>query len=39
LVALKQDVEELTGCTVDVLTEDSLSPYLKAGVLREARDL
>jgi predicted nucleotidyltransferase len=39
LVALKQDLEEVTGCSVDVVTEDSLSPYLKGTVLREARDL
>jgi predicted nucleotidyltransferase len=39
LVALKQEVEEVTGCSVDVATEDSLSPYLKGTVRREARDL
>ena len=39
LIALKQDLEDVTGCSVDVLTEDSLSPYLKSTVLREAREL
>jgi predicted nucleotidyltransferase len=39
LAALKQELEEVTGCSVDVVTEDSLSPYLKGTVLREALDL
>jgi hypothetical protein len=37
LVALKQDLEELLGCPVDVVEEAGLSPYLRERVLREAR--
>ena len=36
LIAIKQDVEDLLGLTVDVLTPASLSPYLCDRVLREA---
>ena len=36
LVALKQEIEEALGRQVDVLTENSLSPYLREKVLREA---
>ena len=36
LVALKQEIEEALGRRVDVLTENSLSPYLREKVLREA---
>ena len=39
LVAIKQDVEDLTGRRVDAVTERSLSPYLRESVLKEARDL
>jgi uncharacterized protein len=36
LVAIKQDLEELLGCKVDVVTEAALSPYLRERVLSEA---
>ena len=36
LVAIKQDLEDLMGCSVDVVTEAALSPYMRDGVLREA---
>lgn len=36
LVAIKQDLEDLLGRHVDVVTEASLSPYLRAAVLRDA---
>lgn len=36
LVALKREMEETLGREVDVLTENSLSPYLRERVLREA---
>lgn len=39
LIAFKLDVEDLLGCRVDVLTEAALSPYLRDGVLAEARSL
>jgi len=35
-VALKQDLEELLGRDVDVVTEASLDPRLRDRVLREA---
>ncbi len=36
VVALKQDLEDILGLPVDVVTEASLSPYIRADVLREA---
>ena len=36
LVAIKREIEESLGRRVDVLTESSLSPYLREKVLREA---
>jgi len=39
LVAVKQDLEALLGCPVDVVTEKSLSPYLRERILEEARPL
>ncbi|MGI8541658.1 MAG: nucleotidyltransferase family protein [Rubrobacteraceae bacterium] len=36
LVALKQELEDKLGREVDVLTENSLSPYMRDPVLREA---
>ena len=38
-VALKQDLEELLGRDVDVVTEQSLYPRLRDRVLREAVSL
>jgi hypothetical protein len=35
LVAIKQDLEDLLSCSVDVVTEDALSPYLRPQVLKE----
>jgi hypothetical protein len=37
LVALKQDLELLLGCHVDVVEEEGLSPYLRKRVLEDAR--
>ena len=39
LIAIKQDLEDLLGCTVDVVTEAALSPYIREQVLREASSL
>ncbi|HJX14451.1 MAG TPA: nucleotidyltransferase family protein [Candidatus Deferrimicrobiaceae bacterium] len=39
VVALKQDLEALLGCKVDVVEEGALSPYLKDGILRQAVSL
>jgi uncharacterized protein len=36
LVAIKQDVEDVIGRSVDVVTEAGLSPYLRQRVLAEA---
>ena len=36
VIAIKQDLEDLLGCKVDVVTEAAISPYLKENVLREA---
>jgi uncharacterized protein len=39
LVAIKQDLEDLLGRGVDVVTEASISPYIRNRVLAEARSL
>jgi len=39
LIGLKQDLEALLGCRVDVVTEAGLSPYLRDRILSEARVL
>jgi predicted nucleotidyltransferase len=36
IVAIKQDLEDLLGIPVDVVTERSISPYIRETVLREA---
>ena len=36
LIAIKQDLEDVLGCKVDVVTEASVSPYLREPVLKEA---
>lgn len=39
IVAIKQDLEDLLGCPVDVVTEEALSPYIRAQVLKESVNL
>jgi predicted nucleotidyltransferase len=39
VVAIKQDLEDLLGFAVDVVTERGLSPYLRDRVLAEALPL
>jgi uncharacterized protein len=39
VVALWQDLEELLGRRVDLLTEGGLSPYLRDAIVAEARPL
>ncbi|MCX7046669.1 MAG: nucleotidyltransferase family protein [Candidatus Sumerlaeota bacterium] len=39
MVAIKQDLEDYLGYEVHVVTEASLSPYLRERVLREAASL
>jgi len=36
LIALQQDLEDLLKCKVDVVTEASVSPYIRPQVLRDA---
>jgi uncharacterized protein len=36
IIAIKQDLEDLLGCRVDVVTEAAISPYLRDKVLHEA---
>jgi len=39
IIAIKQDLEDLMGCEVDVVTEDAISPYIREQVLKEAVSL
>jgi predicted nucleotidyltransferase len=39
IVAIKQDLEALLGCKVDVVTERAVSPYIRETVLKEAATL
>ena len=39
LIALEQDLEELLGRSVEVLTDGGLSPYLQKRILAEAAAL
>ena len=39
LVAIKQDLEDLLGCRVDVVTEAAIRPYIREEVLKEAVSL
>ena len=39
IIAIKQDLEDLIGCTVDVVTEAAISPYIREEVLRESVSL
>lgn len=39
IIALKQDLEDLLGRKVDLVTEASISPYIREQVLREAVSL
>ena len=39
LIAIKQDLEDLVGYEVDVVTEGVISPYIREEVLREAVSL
>ncbi|HKO46523.1 MAG TPA: nucleotidyltransferase family protein [Polyangiaceae bacterium] len=39
IVAIKQDLEDLLGYPVDVVTEGGLSPYLRERILAEALPL
>jgi hypothetical protein len=39
IIAIKQDIEELLGRKVDVVTEASISPYIRDAVLKGAVNL
>ena len=39
LIAIKQDLEDLLGREVHIVTEKSLSPYIKENVRKEAVNL
>jgi uncharacterized protein len=39
IIAIKQDLEDLLGRSVDVVTEDALSPYIRDRILSEALTL
>jgi uncharacterized protein len=39
IVAIKQDLEDLLRCEVDVVTEAAISPYIRDEVLRGAVSL
>jgi predicted nucleotidyltransferase len=39
LASFKLDLEDALGCKVDVVTENSLSPYLRDRIVAEARPL
>ena len=36
IIAIKQDLEDLLGCKVDIVTEAALSPYIRDEVLNQA---
>ena len=39
IIAIKQDIEDVVGCSVDVVTEAAISPYIRERVLQEATPL
>jgi predicted nucleotidyltransferase len=39
IIAIKQDLEDLLGCSVDVVTDSALSPYIRDEVLGQAVNL
>ena len=39
IVAIKQDLEDLLGCKVDVVTEDAVSQYIREQILKDAISL
>jgi predicted nucleotidyltransferase len=36
-VGFEQDLADLLGCRVEVVAEGGISPYMEAGILREAQ--
>ena len=39
IIAIKQDLEDLLGCSVEVVTENAVSPYIREQILKEAISL
>lgn len=39
IIAIKQDLEELLGCPVDVVTKEAISPYMRDSILKSAVNL
>ncbi len=39
IIAIKQDLEELLDCSVDVVTEAAISPYIRDDILKTAVNL
>ena len=39
IIAMKQDLEDLLGCAVDVVTDDAVSPYIREQILKDAVSL
>lgn len=39
LISVQQDLADMLGCKVDVVTEAAISPYIRNSVLRDARAL
>jgi predicted nucleotidyltransferase len=39
IIAIKQDLEDLLDCSVDVVTDSALSPYIRDKVLGQAVSL
>jgi predicted nucleotidyltransferase len=39
IIAIKQDLEDLLGCDVDVVTEDAVNPYIREQILKDAVSL
>lgn len=39
LIGIKQEIEAVTGCKVDVVTEKGLSKHLRSKILKEAQPL
>lgn len=39
IIAIKQDLEELLGCKVDVVTKEAISPYMRDSILKSAVNL
>jgi hypothetical protein len=39
VIAMKQDLEDLLRCTVDVVTEKAVSPYIRDEIVTQATSL